>query len=73
MPKYQVTLCCTFTVDYEVEAENEQSAIDMAKGRNDLETHAETMEHSREFEVIDFSAEEIPLEYDISRKGESNA
>ena len=60
MPKYRVTLYCNFTVDYEVEAEDEQSAIDTAKGRNDLETDAETMAHANmDFEVIDFSAGEI--------------
>ena len=60
MPKYRVTLYCNFTVDYEVEAENEQSAIDTAKGRNDLETDAETIAHANmDYEVVDFMTEEI--------------
>ena len=63
MPKYRVTVYRNLTVDYEVEAENTQGALEMVLDRKDPETDAEIMAQAKtDFEVVDWYVEELKEE-----------
>ena len=63
MPKYRVTLYYTLAEEYEVEAEDEERAIDAAKMLNDQETDEEMVARSNlEFALEDSWADEIKEE-----------
>ncbi|MDZ4263796.1 MAG: hypothetical protein U1B30_15875 [Pseudomonadota bacterium] len=58
MPKYHVSLCYTLAEEYDVEAPNEEEAIEEAKRQNDQETNEEMMARS-DLQFADAWAQQI--------------